>query len=152
MTTLSKTTRAAIAAIVISAASISAMPAQAGSTNFGFSFNSGNGIGFSIQAGERGPQFHNVHKKWRRACLDNRRIRGELRRNGFSDIHFGQDRRDKVFVRATRGRWVHTMWVDRCDGQVSRLKRVQRINKWGGGHRDKWGGSHGGLHLEFNFR
>lgn len=152
MTIFSKTTRAAIAAIVISAASISAMPAQAGNANFGFSFNSGNGIGFSIQAGDKQPQYQNVHKKWRRACLDNRRVRAELRRNGFFDISFGDERRDKVFVQASRGRWVHTMWVDRCDGEVSRLKRVHRIKKWDRWDRGHRGGNRNGLHLEFNFR
>lgn len=145
-----KTTRAAVAALVISAASISAIPAQAASNDvtFGFSFNSGNGVSFSTGGGN-----HGHHKKIRPhqpqdICASNRSIQRGLYSNGFHDISFVGERRGKIRVHAIRGRWEYSMRVDRCDGRVSHLKKLRRHS---GGHRRNLPHD-GAFNLQFNFR
>ena len=149
--TLKTTTRAALAAIIIGAAGVSAMPAQAAQTNFGISFNTGNGL--SIFLGE-GPHRRNFDNRWdrdfHRACLGNREIRRSLRHYGYHNIRFGKQHRNKVRVIAVRGRWVHTLRVNRCNGRVAVIDR-ERVRQrdfdrfQGGGHR-------GGASFSFNIR
>lgn len=125
-TSFKNTSRAAIAALVIGAASISAMPAQAASTNFGFSFNAGNGLSFSIDEGQRNR--HDGPRRFERVCLSDNQIRRDLRNSGFDNIRFGRERRGSVQVVAERGRWEYVLKVDRCDGQVATVDR-QRMRQ-----------------------
>jgi len=152
--TLKNTTRAAVAALIIGAASISAMPAQAASNNvgFGFNFNSGNGISFSIASDNNDrSRGRDVRHSQRRACLSDRQLSRGLRDYGFDDIRLGRESRGKVAVEATRGRAEYTMLVDRCDGDVSRLeqKRSRRDSYRGHDDRPRGGNS---TQLQFNFR
>ena len=127
-----KTTRAAAAALIIGAASISAMPAQAASNAvaFGFNFNSGNGISFSVASDNAVTQGSGHHNRpsARRACMTDRELTSGLSRAGFKNIRLGRESGGKVVAEATRGRAQYSMLVDRCDGDVSRLvkKRSHR--------------------------
>lgn len=127
MTSTSKiksTARAALAALVISSAAVTAMPAQAaGPANFGFSFNSGNGLSFFITDGQHQRQLGKKHKQVRRACLTNQQIRRDLRHSGFHNIKFNKNNGKKVRVTAVRGRWVYKLRVNRCNGNVATLDR-----------------------------
>lgn len=143
-TNFKTTARAALAAFVIGSASLAAMPAQAqGTANFGFSFNSGNGLSFSITEGQ-GQRKSVKKKRHQRACLNNQSIRRDLRNSGFRNISFNNGNNNRVRVSAVRGRWVYKLRVNRCNGNVATLDRkrvhVQRQ------HRPA------GLNLQFNFR
>ncbi len=150
-----KTTRAAVAALIIGAASISAMPAQAAGNNvaFGFNFNSGNGISFSIASdndSNRG-RGRDVRHSQRRACMSDRELARGLSRVGFTNIRLGRESRGKVVAEASRGRAEYTMLVDRCDGDVSRLeKKYSRRDSYRDRNDHRRGGH--GTRLEFNFR
>ena len=157
LSTIQKTTRAAVAALIIGAASISAVPAQAGNNvSFGFSFNSGNGVGFSIGSNNHRQRQHVGHRRQQRQCMTNWQVRQGLRGYGFNHIRIMKTHRAKVWVRAVRGRWEYKMIVNRCDGQVNRMKKVRRHHHRGHnqghnqGHRNQHGGN--GLQLQFNFR
>lgn len=147
-----KTTRAVIAALIIGAASISAIPAQAGngSVAFGFNFNSGNGVSFSVGAGQQQHGKRMQHKRRHLSCMNDRQLRRGLRDYGFKEIRFGGERRGKIRVEATRGRWEYSMRVGRCDGQVSRLTKVRRHR--GLRHHNNRRHQGNGMQLQFNFR
>lgn len=147
-----KTARAMIAALVIGAASISAMPAQAagGNVAFGFNFNSGNGVSFSVGADQQHHGKRMQHKRRHRSCMNDRQLRRGLRDYGFRAISFGGERRGKVRAEATRGRWEYSMRVDRCDGEVSRLTKVRRHR--GVRHHNNRRRHGNGVQLQFNFR
>jgi len=158
LSTIQKTTRAVVAAIVIGAASMSVAPAQAGNNNvtFGFSFHSGNGVGLSIGSGNS-RNHHQVNHRRQQQCMTNRQVRRGLSDYGFNHIRFTKTKRAKIWVKAVRGGWQHKLIVNRCNGQVRNIKKVRRhhnrdYNRGHGhhGHHGYQGG--GGLNLQFNFR
>lgn len=152
--TFTKTARAAVAALIIGAASISAVPAaQAGNNNlsFGLSFNSGGGVSLSI-AGSDNHRVHAKRRQGRRHCNSDWQIRSGLRDHGFSNIHFVQERRGNIKIQAQRGRWVYSMRVDRCDGQVSRIRKEHRIRRSNRSNSGQRFNNHNGFNLQWNFR
>lgn len=133
--------RAAIVALTLGAASITAMPAaQAQTPSFSFNFGlSGSGdpsLSFGVDSGRRGD------RNFRLACLSDRQIIRGLRDAGFRDVQIGDDlsrRRVEAFGRY--GRSWYSMRVNRCTGAVDRIERLRRSS----------GGSGGGFGLQFNF-
>lgn len=114
-----KSGRAALLALTLGAATVTAMPAQAQEPSFSFRFGidgGGNNFAFGIRDG----------KKFRRECLTNSEIRRGLSREGFRDIRF-LDRsgvRVKVYAEHRRGSYVLTL--NRCTGRVTDVERVRR--------------------------
>lgn len=142
-----KTTRAAVAALVIGAASISAMPAQAANNvTFGFSFGTNGTTTYSSQAFQS-PQATQVHHRnnWERQNLNNRQIRRGLREHGFRNIKFANQENRRVRVTAVRGGWKYKLRVNRRNGNIKVLDR-NRIHHGGGRN------GRGSFQLHFNFR
>jgi hypothetical protein len=130
LSTVMKSGRAAIVAVTLGAAAITALPVQAQSFSFEFGIRGGgNTFSFGIDDGRR----------FRRACLTNNEIRRGLRRNGFEDIRFLSRRGVRVQVYAEWGRRAYILTINRCNGRVVDVDRVRRR---GGG---------GGPSFEFNF-
>ncbi len=122
------TARALFAAALIGGTAMAAIPAQAaGASSFSFSFNTGNGLGFNIPNGNGYSQNDRGWRHDRRVfCLSHSEIRSGLRDYGFHDIRFGREWGRKIDVEASRGRWDYTLKVDKCDGQVSQIRRQAR--------------------------
>jgi hypothetical protein len=133
--------RAAIVALTLGAASITAMPAaQAQTPSFSFNFGlSGQGdpsLSFGVDSGRRGD------RNFRRACLGDRQIIRGLRDAGFRDVQIGDDlSRNRVEAFGRYRNALYSMRVNRCTGAVDRIERLRR----GGG------GSGGGFGLQFNY-
>jgi hypothetical protein len=140
--TFKTSSRAALAALIIGAASVSAMPAQAANPNFSFGFNTGNGLTFYFGDGQQ----HRGLNKHRRqqVCMTNRQIRRDLRDSGFRQIRFGKAQNGKVRVFAIRGRWEYKLNVNRCSGRVATLDRtrIRPVRHHG----------NNGVSLQFNIR
>lgn len=148
LSNLQKTTRAAVAALVIGAASMSVMPAQAANTvTFGFSFGSNGGSSYSHQTNQA-PRATQVHHRnnWERQRLTNRDIRRGLRDYGFRQIKFANRENRRVRVTAVRDGWQYKLRVNRKNGNVKVLDR-ERLYRQGNGGRNQ-----GGFRLQFNFR
>lgn len=124
--------RAAVVAAVLGATSLTAMPVQAQpSFNFHLQIPGGGG---EIQRHQGGGEFGTYHHDddWRYRCLTNREIRRGLARYGFRHVEIVRElRRNRVVVHATHGRWLYSMRVNRCTGEVDRVRRERRI---GGGN------------------
>lgn len=123
LSTLKSGGRAAIVAVALGAASLTAAPTTAMAQSFSFDFGiSGGGSTFSfgVQDGVR----------IRRECLTNREIRRGLSRAGFDEVRIVSD----------SGRWVrviaewsgngrdYSMRVNRCTGKVTDIKRLRRTS------------------------
>jgi hypothetical protein len=135
LTTLKTRGRAAVIALALGAASMTAMPAPAMAQNFSFDFGiSGGESNFSFGIGKGGVRI-------KRDCLTNNEIRRGLRRSGFEDIRFLDRRGNRVSLIAEwdgDGR-DYSMRVNRCTGRVSDIERVRR----------RGGGGNGGFGLQF---
>jgi hypothetical protein len=99
--------RAAVLAIALGGATLTAMPAQAQPT---VEFN------FSI-GGER---FH------QRYCLTNPQVRKLLRWQGYREIRFTDRRGRYVTVRAERRNRDYRITVDTCRGRIVDVDRIRR--------------------------
>lgn len=124
--------RAAVVAGVLGATSLSAMPVQA-QPSFNFHLQIPGG---EIQRHQGGGDYGTYHHDddWRYRCLTNREIRRGLGRYGFRHVEVVRElRRDRVVVTAIRDRWLYSMRVDRCSGEVDRIRRERRIGGGGGG-------------------
>jgi hypothetical protein len=125
LSTLKKSGRAVMMALVLGAASVTAMPAPAMAQSFNFEFGiGGGGEGFSFGIGRGGDRI-------RRDCLTNREIRRGLRRNGFEDIRFVDRRGNRVVVVADFGRRTYRLTINRCTGRVIDVDRIRRGNRPG---------------------
>ena len=137
LSTVMKSGRAAIVAVTLGAATVTALPVQAQSFSFDFGIRGGgNTFSFGIDDGRR----------FRRDCLTNNEIRRGLRRNGFDDIRFLDRRGVRVQVYAEWGRRAYLLTINRCTGRVVDIDRVRRR---GGGDGPRFelelrGGSGGG--------
>lgn len=130
LSTVMKSGRAAIVAVTLGAAALSAAPVQAQSFNFEFGIQGGgNSFSYGFDQG----------RKFKRECLTNREIRRGLNRAGFDDIRFVDRQGVRVKVIADFGRRTYSMTINRCTGRVSNIERLRR------GH----GGP--GFGLQFNF-
>ena len=129
--------RAALVALTLGAATMTAMPAQAQSgPSFSFQFGAGNdhgGMGFSFGNG------HN--KKWQKyRCATNWQIERGIERLGYrhADVvrNIGKNR---VLVVAQKGHRDYVMKVNKCTGDIYDVKRLK--------HRR----GQPGFSLQFNF-
>ena len=136
LTMLKNRGRAALIALTLAAASITAMPAPAMAQNFSFDFGISGGQGnFSFGIGQGGVRI-------KRDCLTNNEIRRGLRRSGWSDIRFIDRSGNRVRLIAEwdgNGR-DYSMRINRCTGRVTDIERVRRR-----------GSNSGGFGLQFNF-
>lgn len=124
--------RAAVIAVVLGAASITAAPAPVMAQSFSFDFGiGGGGDNFSFELDRRGARI-------RRDCLSNNEIRRGLRRSGWDDIRFLDRRGNRVTVIAEWRRADYRLTINRCTGRVTDIDRIRRR---GGG----------GFGLQFNF-
>lgn len=148
--TIKSSTRAALAALIIGGASVAAMPAQAAGASFGFSFNAGNGLTFSITEGQQQRRAHPRFNR-HRACLNNQAIRQDLRQAGFRNIRFVKKNGKRARIVAKRGRWEYVLRVNRCNGNVATLDRY-KIRRHQPAQRRNQPVQRGDLMLNFNFR
>ena len=106
-------TRAAILAIALGGAAVTAMPVQAQpSVEFGFHFGNGGG-GWHIGRPDR-------------YCMTDRQVRRLVRAHGYDDIRFTDRRGRIVQVRAERGRRDYRITVDSCRGRIIDIDRIRR--------------------------
>jgi hypothetical protein len=134
LATLKNSGRAAVVALALGAATVTAIPTPAMAQP---SFN------FSIELGGGNLQFRRGDRD-RRFCLSNAQVRRGLRAHGFRDIDIVRERnRNRVVVIARYGRSLYRLQVNRCSGQVRIIERIRR-----GGFP---GGPRGGFGLQFNF-
>lgn len=136
LATLRKSGRAAVVALALGAATVTAIPTPAmAQPSFNFSIElDGGGLKFRGDDRDRDHRF----------CLTNREIRRGLRAHGFRDIDIVRERsRNRVEVIARFGRSWYLMRVNRCTGDVRIIERIRR----GGFPR----GPGGGFGLQFNF-
>jgi hypothetical protein len=134
LSSVMRSSRAAIVALTLGATAFTAMPVQAQSFNFEFGIQGGgNSFSYGFDNGRR----------IKRDCLTTNEIRRGLRRAGFDDIRFVDRQGIRVRVIADFGRRTFSMTINRCTGRVSNIERVRR----GGGG----GGGGPGIGLEFNF-
>ena len=118
LNTVMKSGRAAIIALTLGAATVTAIPtAQAQSFSFSFGI-SGGGTDFSFGIRDG--------RKFKRECLTNREIRRGLQRNGFENIQFLDRRGVRVQVYAEFGRRAYILTINRCTGRVVDIDRVRR--------------------------
>ena len=117
LSTVMKSGRAAIVAVTLGAAALTAMPVQAQSFNFDFGVQGGgNNFSYRFDDGRR----------MKRECLTNNEIRRGLRRSGFDDIRFVDRSGIRVKVVADYGRRTYAMTINRCSGRVSDIERLRR--------------------------
>ncbi len=139
LATFKKAGRAAVIALALGSASLTAAPALAQSgPAFNFQLDLGNGsVEFGTQ--ERGGFYEGDDF---RRCLSDRQIRRGLRAHGFDNVDIRRDiGRNRVEARGTYGRWLYSMRVNRCSGRVDRVERL----------RPAFRGNGGGFGLHFDF-
>jgi len=121
LSTVMKSGRAAIVALTLGTAAVTAMPAQAApaSPSFNFEFGiQGGGSNFSYR-------FDNG-KKHKVACLTNNQVRRSLQRLGWDDIRFVDRKGVRVKVVADWGRRTYAMTINKCTGRVTDIERLYR--------------------------
>ena len=126
LSTVAKSGRAAIIAVTLGAAALSAVPAQAQSGNPSFNFQ------FGIQGGGDGFSYRfDNGKRFKRECLTNNEVRRGLQRLGWDDIRFVDRRGVRVKVVADWGRRTYAMDINKCTGRVTNIERLRSSYKPG---------------------
>ena len=146
--------RAAVVALALGASTLSAAPALAQDAPSGFSLQLPSGEGQSTQRSQtfgNGAQgdFNN-NGGWNNGngygfrCLTNREVRQGIAGYGFNRVEITREiGRDRVEVRAVYRNWLYSMRVDKCTGEVNRVRAIRRV--FGGDF------NNGGFGLHFNF-
>ena len=139
-------TRAAVVALALGATTLTAAPAFAQDAPSGFTLQLPGGDTQRSQTFGNGPGPN--HGGWDDdygfRCLTNREVRRGIAAYGFRRVEIVRElRRDRVEVRAVYGNWLYSMRVDKCTGEVNRVRRIGRV--FGGGF------DGGGFGLQFNF-
>lgn len=146
-------THAAVIAIALGAAAVSAAPAVAQEAPGAFSLQIPGGQGAGAETfgaprhggGNGGGWGGNHGGGWNTRCLTNREVRQGIADYGFRRVEVTRElRRDRVEVIAQYGRWDYSMRVDKCTGEVDRIERLRRSN--GGGYNNG-----NGFGFQFNF-
>jgi hypothetical protein len=117
MTALKNFSKAAVVALALGGATLTAMPVQAQSgpnVDFNFRFNTP-GFGFSIGRPNR-PD---------RMCMSDREVRRDLRRDGYDEIRFFDRRGRIVQVTAELGRRDYRIAYDTCTGRIVDRDRIR---------------------------
>ncbi len=136
LSTVMKTSRAAIVALTLGAAAITAMPAQAQSEPQ-FSFQLGINGGGDAQTFSKGNRHGRPHFD---RCLTNRQVERGLRDYGFRNVDVIRNLgRDRVLVVASWRNKDYAMKVDKCSGRVYDVKRLKKFR------------GQPGFSLQFNF-
>jgi len=119
LSTFKKTGRAAVVALALGAAALTAAPVQAQSgPSFNFNLDLGTG---SMEFGPR----HGGPGDFDR-CLTNRQIRRGLADYGFRDVDIRRELgRNRVEAVGRYGRSWYSMRVNRCSGRVDRVERLR---------------------------
>ena len=141
-------TRAAVVALALGATTLTAAPAFAQGAPSGFSLQLPGGDTQRPQTFGIGNGPQGNHGGWDNdygfRCLTNREVRRGIAAYGFRRVEIVRElRRYRVEVRAVYGNWLYSMRVDKCTGEVSRVRRIGRV--FGGGF------DGGGFGLHFNF-
>ena len=133
-------TRAAVVALALGATTLTTMPAAFAQESIG---------GFSLQVPgaegqgtERSQTFGNGgwDDDYEYRCLTNREVRRGIAAYGFTRVEITREMsRDRVEVRAVYRNWLYSMRVDKCSGEVNRVRPI----------RPAFG--NGGFGLHFNF-
>ena len=123
--------RAAIVALTLGAATLTAMPAAQAQPSFSFNFGLGGtgdpSLSFGINSGKKGD------RGFRLACLSDRQIIRGLDNAGFTRIRIGDSLgRNRIEVFARYDGSLYSMRVNRCTGVVDRIERIRRSNNGGG--------------------
>ncbi|WP_240233517.1 hypothetical protein [Devosia lacusdianchii] len=149
-TQIKTVTRAAVIALALGATALSAAPAMAQDAPSGFSLDvpgaaAAPGAG-AERSGTFAPGEYYPDGGWDDdyyyRCLTNREVRRGIAAYGWSRVEITRDLgRDRVEVRAVYRNWLYSMRVDKCSGEVNRIRPIRRVN----------GGWDGGFGLEFNF-
>ena len=119
-TVFKKTSRAALVALTLGAATVTALPAQAQSSpSFNFELGIGsNGSGMSFRGGNKKPRLDR--------CLTNRQVERGLRHYGFDDVNVVRSLgKNRVLVIAEWGIRDYSMKVDKCSGRVYDVERLR---------------------------
>ena len=131
-TTFSNLGRAAVLALVMGGTTLAAAPA--------FAQESGPSLSFNLQvpgAPQRGfdnGRRHEGDRDYRpeRRCLTNREVRDGLARNGYRRIDITRElSRSRVDVEAQYGSYLYSMRIDKCTGDASRVRRLERVGRPG---------------------
>lgn len=141
-------TRAAVVALALGATALSAAPAMAQDAPSGFSLDVPGAAAApgAERSGTFAPGEYYPDGGWEDdyyRCLTNREVRRGIAAYGFSRVQITRDLgRDRVEVRAVYRNWLYSMRVDKCSGDVNRVRPIRRVHG---------GGFDGGFGLEFNF-
>ena len=112
LSTFKSISRAAIIALTVGSAAVTAIPVQAASLHYmgpGLSF----GLGYP----------HRINPL---LCYTDYQVRQALSRQGFSRIYLNAANGRFIQARATRGRWVYLIEFNRCSGNIVDLRRLRR--------------------------
>ena len=138
-------TRAAVVALAIGATTLTTMPAAfAQETIGGFSLQVPGAQGQETQRSQTFGNGPGNNGGWdddyEFRCLTNREVRRGIAAYGFTRVEITREMsRDRVEVRAVYRNWLYSMRVDKCSGEVNRVRPI----------RPAFG--NGGFGLHFNF-
>ena len=112
---LTTTIRALAVSLALGVTTLTALPVQAGSPGFNFSFEFGNG---EFRFGNKFPQ-HFV-------CLTDRQIRRAIRNRGYHDVFLNVPNGQYIQVKATKGKWVYIIKFNYCTNDIVDRYRLHR--------------------------
>lgn len=149
-TQIKSLTRAALVAVALGATALTAAPATAQDAPSGFSLDVPSAAapaGADAQSsGTFAPGEYYPDGGWGDGyyrCLTNREVRRGIASYGWSRVEITRElNRDRVEVRAVYRNWLYSMRVDKCTGEVNRVRPIRRASN---------GGFDGGFGFEFNF-
>jgi hypothetical protein len=139
--------RAAVIALALGGSALATLPAEAQQgPAFSFSLDLpglqggaivGNDNGIGNRDAPRGYPRYDDRPRGR--CLTSRDIRRGVEARGYDSVEVRRNlSRNRVEVVGRNGNWLYAMRVDKCSGEVDRLKRIRRVQG-------------GGFGLQFNF-
>ncbi|UJW86033.1 hypothetical protein [Devosia sp. SL43] len=140
MTPIHTIARVAVVALTLGAASVSSMPAAFAQDSIGgFSLQVPGNQGQETQRSQTFGQGNQDDFQFR--CLTNREVRRGIAAYGFTRVEISRElNRQRVEVRAVYRNWLYSMRVDKCSGEVSRIRAIRPAF-----------GNGGGFGLHFNF-
>lgn len=140
LSTLKASGRAAVVALALGSAAVTAMPAQAAEPRLSFQ------LGIGTDGGVSGFEFGKKKFKPITFCLSNRQVERGIERYGFEDANVVRSLgNNRVLVVAEWNNRYYSMTVNKCSGKVSDIKRLRRGHDFFIG---KPGKPHGGLGFE----
>jgi hypothetical protein len=135
---------AAVVALALGATSVTTMPAAFAQESIGgFSLQVPGNQGQETQRSQTFGQGNNGgwEDDYGFRCLTNREVRRGIAAYGFTRVQISRElSRDRVEVRAVYRNWLYSMRVDKCSGEVSRIRAIRPAF-----------GNGGGFGLHFNF-